>query len=200
MKGDQFVISELRRSARLLEQLASESSGTIRQAGELLIERLSAGSKVLIFGNGGSAADAQHFASELVGRYRLDRAPLPALALTTDTSSLTSISNDYGFSEVFARQVRALAHPGDVVIGISTSGRSANVIAGLQAGRNLGTHTIALIGSDILGLAALADVVLSVPSSDTPRIQEAHGVMIHILCDMVEAALFPPQPPSAEEE
>jgi D-sedoheptulose 7-phosphate isomerase len=143
----------------------------------------------LIFGNGGSAADAQHFAAELGGRYRRERCALPALALTTDSSMLTAISNDYGFSRVFARQVEALALPGDTVIGISTSGRSANVIAGLQTARTLGARTVALLGADITGLAGVADQVISVPSTDTPRIQEAHAVIIHILCDLVEKAL-----------
>jgi D-sedoheptulose 7-phosphate isomerase len=147
------------------------------------------GRKILIFGNGGSAADAQHFAAELAGRYRLERRALPALALTTDTSMLTAISNDYGFTQVFTRQVEALARPGDTVIGISTSGRSANVIAGLQTAQVLGARTLALIGANITGLAGVADQVISVPSMDTPRIQEAHAVIIHILCDLVEKAL-----------
>ncbi|MFC1879254.1 SIS domain-containing protein [Chloroflexota bacterium] len=189
MDIDRFIISELTISGQLLDKLASESASEIRKAGELLLARLAAGGKVLIFGNGGSAADAQHFVSELVGRYRLERAPFPAVALTTDPSTLTSISNDYGFSEAFARPVQALAQPGDVVVGISTSGRSTNVIAGLQAARNAGANTVALIGANILGLAALADVVISVPSEDTPRIQEMHGVIIHILCDIIEQGL-----------
>jgi D-sedoheptulose 7-phosphate isomerase len=190
MDIDRFIVAELTSSAQLLDKLAGESASEIRKASELLLAQLSAGGKVLIFGNGGSAADAQHFASELVGRYRRERSPFPAVALTTDSSTLTSISNDYGFSEAFSRQVQALAKPGDVVVGISTSGRSANVIAGLQTARDAGAKTVALIGANILGLAALADVVISVPSEDTPRIQEMHGVIIHILCDIIEQGLL----------
>lgn len=197
MNQREFIISELTSSARLLVQLADESVRDIERAGKVIIDSLASGHKMLVFGNGGSAADAQHFAAELVGRYRRDRAPFAALALTTDTSAMTSISNDYGYGEVFARQVLGLAKPGDVVVGISTSGRSANVIAGLQVAREIGAHTIALIGAEILGLAALAEVVVSIPIQDTARIQEAHGVIIHILCDMVEQALA--DPPDEEE-
>jgi D-sedoheptulose 7-phosphate isomerase len=198
MMNEQEIISEIHTTVHLLEQLAHDSAGTIRQAGELIIESLEAGNKLLVFGNGGSAADAQHFASELVGRYRRDRAPLPAVALTTDTSSLTAISNDYGYSEVFARQVNGLAHRGDVVVGISTSGRSENVIAGLTAARQLDAHTIALTGSDATHLSNLAEIILAVPSNNTARIQEAHGVIIHILCEMVETAFTITKPQEEE--
>ncbi|MBP1694234.1 MAG: gmhA, partial [Chloroflexi bacterium] len=128
----QFIAAEFGATAQLLEQMAQNSVEQVAAAAEILIDCLLEGRKILIFGNGGSAADAQHFAAELAGRYRLERRALPALALTTDTSMLTAISNDYGFTQVFTRQVEALARPGDTVIGISTSGRSANVIAGLQ--------------------------------------------------------------------
>jgi D-sedoheptulose 7-phosphate isomerase len=185
-----FITAEFRASAQLLYQLAAESADQVLAVGEVLIACLQSGHKVLIFGNGGSAADAQHFAAELGGRYRLERRALPALALTTDTSMLTAVSNDYGFAQVFARQVEALAQPGDVAIGISTSGRSANVIAGMQTARTLGAITVALLGANITGLAGLADQVISVPSIDTPRIQEAHTVIIHILCDLVEKSLM----------
>jgi D-sedoheptulose 7-phosphate isomerase len=185
-----FIAAEFRASAQLLQQLASESADQLLAVGEMLMACLQSGHKVLIFGNGGSAADAQHFATELGGRYRQERRALPALALTTDTSMLTAVSNDYGFAQVFARQVEALAQPGDVAIGISTSGRSANVIAGMQTARTLGARTVALLGANITGLAGLADQVISVPSTDTPRIQEAHTVIIHILCDLVEKSLL----------
>lgn len=185
----QFIASEFLASAGLLQQLAQSSIEQIGEAADMLIACLQQNGKVLIFGNGGSAADAQHFAAELAGRYRLERRALPVLALTTDTSLLTAISNDYSFSQVFARQVEAHVWPGDIVIGISTSGRSANVIAGLQTARALRASTIALIGANITGLAGLADQVISVPSEDTPRVQEAHAVIIHILCDLVETAL-----------
>jgi D-sedoheptulose 7-phosphate isomerase len=165
-----------------------------------LVDCLLTDHKVLVFGNGGSAADAQHFAAELAGRYRVKRRALPAMALTTDTSILTAVSNDFGFTEVFSRQVEAFARPGDVVVGISTSGRSANVIAGLQTAQVLGAQTIALIGSNITGLAGVADQVISVPSEDTPRIQEVHAVIIHILCDLVEKALLAEKQAAAKTE
>jgi D-sedoheptulose 7-phosphate isomerase len=184
--NEAFIKSQFEASAKLLQQMAVESIEQAAAVAIILIDCLSNNHKVLIFGNGGSAADAQHFAAELGGRYRMERRALPALALTTDTSMLTAISNDYGFARVFARQVEALAQPGDVVIGISTSGRSANVIAGLQTARALGARTVALLGAEITGLAGVADQVISVPSTDTPRIQEAHAVIIHILCDLVE--------------
>jgi D-sedoheptulose 7-phosphate isomerase len=148
---------------------------------------------LLVFGNGGSAADAEHFVTELVGRYRQERDPLPAVALTANTPQLTALANDLGYEQIFARQVRAFAKPGDVVIGISTSGRSVNVITGLQEARDRGAHTIALIGADIIGLAAVAETVISVPATDTPRVQEAHSVIIHILCDIIERALLSQQ-------
>jgi len=195
----QFIAAEFGTSAQLLQQMASDSVEQVAAAAEILINCLLDGRKILIFGNGGSAADAQHFATELAGRYRLERRALPALALTTDTSMLTAIGNDYGFTQVFARQVEAHAQPGDTVIGISTSGRSANVIAGLQTARVLGARTLALIGANITGLAGVADQVISVPSMDTPRIQEAHAIIIHILCDLVEKALAaPPKDPDSQ--
>ncbi|MCU0488459.1 MAG: D-sedoheptulose 7-phosphate isomerase [Anaerolineales bacterium] len=168
--------------------MANEPAEAILAAARLLIDCLASGHKVLIFGNGGSAADAQHFAAELAGRYRRERRALPAIALTTDTSLLTAISNDYSFTHVFARQIEALLQPGDLVIGISTSGRSANVIAGLETARDLGGHGLALTGANRYLLASVAELVIGVPSEDTPRIQEAHALIIHILCDLVERA------------
>jgi D-sedoheptulose 7-phosphate isomerase len=155
----------------------------------LLVEGFRRGNKVLLFGNGGSAADAQHIASELAGKFYRDRAPLPAIALTTNTSSLTAIANDYGYEDVFARQVKGLAREGDAVIGISTSGNSPNVLRGVEEARRLGAITIAFTGQGGK-LKNLADYVLSVPSKDTPRIQEAHITAGHIICYLVEEALF----------
>lgn len=200
---DVFIASELNASAGLLQQMAVDATAPIAQAASLLADCLNAGHKILIFGNGGSAADAQHFAAELVGRYYDERHGLAALALTTDPSILTAISNDYGFDQVFARQVEALTQAGDVLVGISTSGRSANVIAGLQTGRALGGRTIAILGSNITGLGGAADLIISVPSTYTPRIQEAHAVIIHILCDLIEKSVGPsneidPAAPSTE--
>lgn len=185
-----FISGELESSARLLQQLSREMSSQILAVATLLVKQLQTGHKILIFGNGGSAADAQHFACELAGRYRRERQALPAIALTTDTSLLTAISNDYNFSQVFSRQVEALTQPDDVVIGISTSGLSANIIAGLQKAKSLRAITVALIGANSSELAAVSDHIISVPSSDTPRIQEAHAVIIHIVCDIVEQAVM----------
>lgn len=181
-------------------QLKSHSD-TISMVGAILVEpiaecvrllasALKHGHKVLIMGNGGSAADAQHLAAELVGRFLMERKALPAIALTTDTSILTAIGNDFGFDEVFKRQVEALARPGDILIGISTSGNSANVVRALEAGREIGVTTIGLLGRDGGEIGKFVDFALTVPSPDTPRIQEAHLFIIHVLCDLVEKDLF----------
>jgi D-sedoheptulose 7-phosphate isomerase len=157
----------------------------ILDSANLLIRTFQSGHKVLIFGNGGSAATAQHLAGELVGRYKVERSPLPALALTADSSVLTCIGNDYAFAEVFARQVQALTGPGDLVIGITTSGHSANVLRGLGAARLQGAHTLALTGQ--AGLAEpLADTVLAAPSLVTARIQEEHDAIIHAWCEVID--------------
>jgi len=146
------------------------------------------GHKILWCGNGGSAAAAQHLASELVGRFRHDRRGLPSIALTTDTSVLTAIANDYGFGEVFERQVEALCVPGDVVVGISTSGKSKNVCFALEKARELGAFTVAMTGQNGSRMAAHADVCLRITSSDTARVQEGHMLFGHILCEWVELA------------
>ena len=164
----------------------------VEQCVQTLIETLNGGGKILTMGNGGSAADAQHLAAEFVGRFLLERKALPAIALTTDTSILTAIGNDYGYDEVFKRQVEALAGPADVVIGISTSGNSVNVEKAMQSAREKGCRTIGFLGRDGGRIAALCDVALTVPVQHTPHIQEAHLVIIHILCDLVEQALFVP--------
>lgn len=158
----------------------------------LWTERLAAGRKILLCGNGGSAGDAQHLAGELLCRFRFDRAPLPALALTVDSSVLTAIGNDYGYDQVFSRQVLGLATPGDVVVGISTSGRSPNVVKALEAARERGAATVAFTGEDPRDLGPLADLVLRVPSASTPLIQQVHMACGHIICELVEASLFQP--------
>jgi D-sedoheptulose 7-phosphate isomerase len=158
-------------------------------AADLMTAALRDGGKVLAFGNGGSAADATHLAAELVGRYLLDRDGFPAIALSDNTSALTAISNDYGYERVFARQVEALGRRGDVALGISTSGRSPNVLAGLSAARAGGLGTVALTGSDGGELRDAADVCIVVPSGETPRVQEGHTIVAHILCELVERAL-----------
>lgn len=157
-------------------------------AANLCIDSLQTGGKILIFGNGGSAADAQHIAAELVGRYKVERKGLPAIALTTDTSALTSIGNDYGYNHVFDRQVEALASAGDVVIGISTGGSSANVINGLKTAKELGCKLIGFSGRDGGEMNTLCDVNLVVPAEDTPRIQEMHIVIGHTICHLIDLA------------
>jgi D-sedoheptulose 7-phosphate isomerase len=144
------------------------------------------GNKILLFGNGGSAADAQHLASEWIGHFLRERKPLPAIALTTDTSSLTSISNDYGFEYVFARQVHALGRKGDVAIGISTSGNSSNVLEGIKAANELGLITVGLTGRDGGRIGSEVQYLLNVPHTETPRIQEIHIMTGHILCELVD--------------
>lgn len=158
-------------------------------AADALIAAYRAGHKALFFGNGGSAADAQHLAAEFLGRYLRQRAPLAALALHTNSSALTAIANDYGYEHVFSRQLEALAAPGDVAVGISTSGNSPNVIEALECARRLGLVTIALTGSSGGRLRSLADILIAVPSEETPRIQECHILAGHALCDAVEQAL-----------
>jgi phosphoheptose isomerase len=157
-------------------------------AAAAIVEALRGGGKLLVCGNGGSAADAQHAAAELVGRFQRDRAALAALALTTDTSVLTSIANDYAFDQVFARQIEALGKAGDAVLGISTSGGSANVVAALAAARRLGLRTIALTGCDGGEVGRAAEIHVNVPSPSTARVQEVHRTLLHALCELVEDA------------
>lgn len=164
----------------------------ISECAQLLIKALRDGRKILVMGNGGSAADAQHFAAEMVGRFLTERKALPAIALTTDTSILTAVSNDYGFEDVFKRQVEALARPGDVLIGISTSGHSKNVVRALQTGREIGATTVGVLGRDGGKISSLVDLELTVPCQSTPHVQEMHLVIIHILCGLVEKALSRP--------
>ncbi|MFN8011522.1 MAG: D-sedoheptulose 7-phosphate isomerase [Holophagaceae bacterium] len=151
-----------------------------------LAERLRRGCKILVCGNGGSAADAQHFAAELTGRYLKERRALAAIALTTDTSALTAIGNDYSYDHIFARQVEALGRPGDVLVGISTSGNSGNVIAAVEAARSLGVKTLGLLGRDGGRLASLVDDALVVPSRVTARIQEVHEMVLHFWCEALD--------------
>jgi D-sedoheptulose 7-phosphate isomerase len=159
----------------------------VAAAGEALKTALTSGRKVLAFGNGGSAADAQHFSTELVGRFQKDRAGFAAIALTADTSLLTSVSNDYGFERVFARQIEALGAPGDVAFAISTSGRSPNVVAALEVARDRGLRTIALTGQDGGDAGRIAEIHVNVPETVTARTQEVHITLIHALCEIAES-------------
>ena len=193
-RAEIFVRSEIEKSVATLTALLADHAllGTVERAAGLCVDALRRGNKIMFAGNGGSAADAQHLAAELVGRLNYDRAPLPALALTTDTSILTAIGNDYGYEDVFHRQVQALGARGDVLIAISTSGRSKNILRALAAARDKGVTTIGMTGTGGGEMKALCDFCLRVPSQETAKIQEAHIVLGHILCGLVERILFPP--------
>ena len=178
-------------SAKARDVFLAEGAADLERAVELIAGALREGRKLLLFGNGGSAADAQHIAAELVGRFMRERRPLPAIALTTDTSALTAISNDYGFDDVFARQVQALGTVGDVALAISTSGRSANVLRAVAAAHDVGLKVVALTGGDGGALAAAADVTLRVSASTlSARIQETHILIGHVICELVDQRLF----------
>ena len=155
-------------------------------AAQAISDALKAGHKLLVFGNGGSAADAQHLAGELVGRFQRERAAMPAIALTVDTSVLTAIGNDYSFKQVFARQVEALGRPGDVALGISTSGESPNVVAALQTARAKGLKTVALTGRDGGSVGRAAEIHVNVPDQNTQRVQEVHMTLLHVMCEVIE--------------
>lgn len=188
MKCWDETIKQIRDSIELKNHLQKEVK-TLHTIAEQIVRAFQQGRRVFLFGNGGSAADAQHIAAELSGKLYLDRDPLPAIALTTNTSALTAIANDYSYETVFARQVRGLVTKRDVVIGLSTSGTSANVLLGMEEARRRGAITVAFTGQGGK-LAALADYVLSVPSSDAARIQEVHITAGHIICYLVEQELF----------
>ena len=185
-----IVLSILETSIAIKRDCIENNIDTIIRAADMLASCITTGNKVLIFGNGGSAADAQHLAAEFVNRFQIERPPLAAIALTTDTSILTSIGNDYHFNDIFAKQVEALGRRGDIAWGISTSGNSANVIRAIEAARKIGVTTIGMTGRGG-ELAACADLVFSVPSDTTARIQESHITLGHILCDLLERKLYP---------
>jgi D-sedoheptulose 7-phosphate isomerase len=182
------IIRQIEDSIKLKKHLQKDAKN-LQTIAKLLADAFRKGNKVLLFGNGGSAADAQHIACELAGKFYIDREPLPAIALTTNTSTLTAIGNDYDYNEIFARQVKALVKKGDVVIGLSTSGNSPNVLQGIREAKQLGAVTVVFTGQGGK-LKELADYVISVPSVDTPRIQEAHITAGHIICYLVEQVLF----------
>jgi D-sedoheptulose 7-phosphate isomerase len=184
-----LVARTLAAAAEAHARLAAADPSAIVQAAALLTRAVLGEGRVLVFGNGGSAAEAQHFAAELVGRFVAERQPLAAMALTTDTSILTAVGNDYAFDAVFARQVEALGRRGDVAVGLSTSGRSPNVIAALRAARARGLGTVALTGRDGGEMGSLADVHVNVPEQSTARIQEAHLTILHIFCELIDRAI-----------
>ncbi len=167
-----------------------KQSANLLRAAEIIAASFNRGGRLLIMGNGGSAADAQHMAAEFVNRFKIERPPLPALALTTDTSIITSISNDYSFEDIFVKQIKALGSEGDVALGISTSGNSKNIIAAIKEAKSRGITTLALTGGDGGALAGEAELVMTVPTDDTPIIQEVHLMAEHLICDLVDTILF----------
>ena len=176
-------------SIQVKEEILRNHIGQIAEVAQLMIDCLKKDGKVIVFGNGGSASDSQHIAAELVGRFKKDRSALAAIALTTNTSILTSLANDYGYDVVFSRQIEALGKKNDVVLGISTSGKAKNVALGIKQAKKMGIKTVALSGGDGGDIVKLADVSLVIPSKITARIQEAHITIAHIICEMIEQEL-----------
>ncbi|WP_455378962.1 D-sedoheptulose-7-phosphate isomerase [Petrachloros mirabilis] len=185
-----FVLSAFAESATIKQQFVREHADRIVQVAQRIATAFREGHKVLLFGNGGSATDAAHIAAEFVGRYKRERAPLPAIALATDIAAITCIANDYGYDELFARQIRAHGQKGDIAIAISTSGNSPNVLKGVEAARACGLTTIAWTGGTGGMLAALVDFAFIVPSKVTARIQETHITLGHVLCELIEEQLL----------
>lgn len=187
-----YIINQINDSAATKKAIVENDAlvNLLVEVAQACVEVYRQGKKILIAGNGGSAADAQHFAAELVGRYGFDRPSLPSIALTTDTSNLTAIGNDYGYEYVFSRQLEGLGQEGDLFIGISTSGNSQNVINAFISAKDRGITTVALVGRDGGKMAAMADYALVVPSNATPRIQESHLLIEHMICDIIEKEIF----------
>jgi len=183
------IVREIQESIAVKKELAGGATQLIADAARLIVASMQSGGKLIVFGNGGSAADAQHLSAELVGRYRHNRKALAAIALTTDSSALTSISNDYGFDSVFSRQLEAIGKTGDVALASSTSGNSPNVVRAVTLAKELGIATVGLTGRSGGKLRGCVDICLSVPSDSTPRIQEAHSLIVHILSGIVEDAM-----------
>ena len=186
---EKVAAASLGEHLRVMEAVMDECLPEIERGAEMICRALAEGHKILLCGNGGSAADAQHIAAELVGRYERQRRAWPAIALTTDTSALTALGNDYGYAEVFARQVEALAVAGDLLLAISTSGGSANVLRAVERARSLGCRTLALTGAGGGELKTLCDVAVVIPSDRTSRVQEAHITIGHLWCEMIDANL-----------
>jgi D-sedoheptulose 7-phosphate isomerase len=187
---DEQIHSWFEEHNRIVAQFMVSQAAQIQMAAQAIARTLQNGGKLMLFGNGGSAADAQHLAAEFVNRFQIERPPLPALALTTDSSVLTSITNDRDFSEIFSKQIKALGRAGDAVMGISTSGKSPNVIKGLQTARKMELFTIGLFGSDMTRIIETVDIPISVPSSSTPHVQEVHIIAGHLICHLVDLILF----------
>ena len=184
------IVQAFEESARIKVKFARENADKIVEVVQLIAQAFREGRKVILFGNGGSAMDASHIAAEFMNRFLIERPPLPAVALNSDTALLTCISNDYDFSQVFSKQLSALGHEGDVVIGISTSGNSPNVVKGLEVAKKNGMKTVALTGGTGGKMAGLADYAFIIPTKVTPRIQEAHITLGHAICQLVDEELF----------
>ena len=182
----QLLSNSLNEHLETVRKVVASHIPVIQQSGQMICDALTSGRKILLCGNGGSAADAQHIAAELVGCYEKQRRSWPAIALTTDTSALTAVSNDFGYEEVFARQILGLAQPGDVLVAISTSGKSKNVLRAVEAAKEVGCKTIALTGETAEPLRSLCDFAVAVPSTRTARIQEVHITVGHLWCEMVD--------------
>ena len=187
---EDYIIKIFRESCQVKEAFVNDNLNRIVAVVGAVTAALKAGNKILLFGNGGSAADAQHLAAEFVNRFLIERPPLPAIALSTDTSVLTSIGNDYDFSEIFSKQIRAIGREGDIAWGISTSGSSPNVVKALETAKKMGLITIGLTGKDGGAIAGIVDYSLNVSSHSTPRIQEVHITVGHVICEMVDFKLF----------
>ncbi|OPY08103.1 MAG: Phosphoheptose isomerase [Syntrophus sp. PtaB.Bin001] len=187
---EDHIIKIFKESSQLKDIFLNESLGRVVNVIEAITGALKAGNKILIFGNGGSAADAQHLAAEFINRFIIERPPLPAIALSTDTSVLTSIGNDYDFSEIFSKQIRAIGQAGDVAWGISTSGKSPNVLKALEVAGKMGLITVGFTGRDGGDIARIVDYSLNVPSNSTPRVQEVHIMIGHVICEMIDFKLF----------
>ncbi|MGB5217661.1 MAG: D-sedoheptulose 7-phosphate isomerase [Smithella sp.] len=187
---EDHIIKIFKESSRVKDTFLNENLNKLVNVVETITSTLKAGNKILIFGNGGSAADAQHIAAEFVNRFIIERPPLPAIALTTDTSVITSIGNDYDFSEIFSKQIRAIGQPGDIAWGISTSGNSPNVLKGLEMAKKKGMTTVAFTGKDGGDIAKMVDFQIHVSSNSTARIQETHITASHVICEMVDIKLF----------
>lgn len=189
MNEDRIIKETISESIHVKQKMSQSLGKTILKISQTISKTLDNGGTVYLFGNGGSAADSQHVAAELVGRFMMERRPLPAEAFTTNTSILTAIGNDYDFSEVFSRQVKAKVKPEDVVVGISTSGKSPNVLKAIKKAKSLGAITIGFTGSNPTEMKKITDICLCIPSKKTSRIQEAHMLVWHIVCDLVEKSI-----------
>ena len=194
MSADDVIAAQLQETARLHAELPAAQRALIVKAGTVMASALQGGRKIIWFGNGGSATQSQHMAGEFVGRFQRERRSLPSISLTENMASITAIGNDYAFEQIFSRQLEGLAQPGDVAVGLSTSGNSANVVLALRKAKELKLDTIGLTGGAGGQMAALCDLCIAVPSTVTARIQEVHLTIGHILCGLVEATLLPPLP------